>query len=118
MENETKEKEATERRGTSELTCLLYPLWLRTTLGYIFKVLTPGYSCCHRCERPWSIAEHHSTRYTENRGCFPLCELCWQELEPKDRLPYYRELYNEWQHWSIEEDETWKNIKEAVLAGK
>jgi len=33
----------------------------------------------------------------KNMGCFPLCKLCWSEITPTDRLPYYEQLWDKWQ---------------------
>lgn len=72
----------------------------------------PGWGTCGRCGTPWACTEGHSTPYEwsgyrwQPRGAiecrvsssmFPLCELCWQELEtPEARLPYYEALVLEW----------------------
>ena len=70
-----------------------------------------GYGRCGRCDRPWNIAEHHSTMITENWGVFPLCEPCWEELTPKTRLPYYKELFY---RWPLGKNYTWEDVEKAV----
>jgi hypothetical protein len=57
-------------------------------------------------------------------SCFPLCEQCWQELTPGQRLPYYRALVDSWMsdgrpnHNGIPWDELWTTIEKNVLAGQ
>jgi hypothetical protein len=46
---------------------------------------------------------------------FPLCEECWGELSPIERLPYYEQIIKKWGNVS-EEDKIL--IREAVLLGK
>lgn len=53
--------------------------------------------------------------YNEGHGVFPLCEKCWNELSEEERLPYYKNLF---MSHSNKKDETWKEIEQAVLAGK
>lgn len=94
------------------------------------RTLSPGYSTCMRCLRPWKYVEGHSTQYTEVRGCFPLCEGCWSDLSVEERLPYYRRLVEEWAadmtHVTPSEreerfrelfDDDWPAIRQAVEAG-
>ena len=67
----------------------------------------------------------------------PLCETCWKDLTLRDRLPYYRRMFEEWlerrdlskvsdivQELDTEEDKrkrrsrndaTWQGIEDAVL---
>lgn len=85
------------------------------------QLLAPGYSTCMRCNTPWKFADNRSVHYigvTEEqrlawwKDCFPdevppprykdritsgifaLCTLCWDELTPEERLPYYEELWH------------------------
>jgi hypothetical protein len=93
-------------------------LVVRKFMGCLGVIAAPGYSRCHRCGMPWKFCREHSTRYTDGQGCFPLCEKCWQELEtPGNRLPYYRELWEEWNEQLEIDPERWEQIKSAVMAG-
>jgi hypothetical protein len=77
---------------------------------------------------PWNHTESHDTEYTPSRGCFPLCESCWQELgTPKKRLPFYSKMWASWRVEATLSDDlthyeklmlTWPKIEAAVLAGK
>ena len=59
---------------------------------------------------------------------FPLCESCWKDMTPQDRLPHYRKLYESWLKTMPETlpdgtpykglKMTWEEIETAVLAGK
>lgn len=48
---------------------------------------------------------------------FPLCEQCWSELTPQNRLPFYRVLFEQWRFLGSEYHE-WADIERAVLEGK
>ena len=79
----------------------------------------PSYGCCYRCRRPWACVPHHTTRYSRTRGCFPLCETCWAELEsPEARLPYYRSLWTRWVDQGADDKRgEWPDIETAVRRG-
>ncbi len=64
--------------------------------AWVERCLSPGYAYCGRCKRPWSFVDGHATPYAEGRGCFPLCESCWEQLAPVTRLPFYRILWDSW----------------------
>ncbi len=81
------------------------------------RILAPGYGTCGKCKRPWKYVQGHSTTYTEDgsRGCFPLCEECWESLFPDERLPYYKELYNRWASYGYPLEASWEQMRHAVL---
>lgn len=93
-------------------------LWRRIK-GAIQRFLAfGGYGACERCGRSWmflSVEEIHSTKYSEHSGCFPLCEQCWSELTPTERLPCYRSL---WRKWGNQGNVEWSDIERAVRAGR
>ena len=62
----------------------------------------------------------HSTHYTCNTGCFPLCEMCWRDIGPKERLPYYRIMWESWQTMGDDDEyeQNWDYIEAAVNEGK
>ena len=90
----------------------------RKAIAAVTRPFSPFYSTCGRCDRPWSVCTGHSTPYSEHSGCFPLCERCWRELSPQERLPYYDKLLRSWEQWGTVEQ--WKKdaIRTAVLEGK
>lgn len=71
-----------------------------------------GMTGCLKCATPWDCVRSHSTTYSGSSGCFPLCERCWDELTPTQRLPYYRKLIDLWN-----DEMPWPLIEAAVLAG-
>lgn len=85
--------------------------------GFFKKLLLDwqsiGYSNCYRCKLTWNIVESHTTAYNELWACFPLCEGCWGELTPDERLPYYRKMYDSWDAPEVD----WMEIEKAVLNG-
>lgn len=56
-----------------------------------------GYSGCYRCGGTWDYTESHPTKYSQTSACFPLCQICWAGLTIEERLPFYEELWNEWE---------------------
>jgi hypothetical protein len=88
----------------------------RLRIGRLSDWLAPGYSHCMRCRTNWQFCEGHTTIVSENGGMFPLCEQCWRELAPHERLKYYGELYSEWAA-SGPSPHDWESIKTAVLRG-
>ena len=100
----------------------------RQIMGKSAQLAFPGYGSCHRCLMSWALVDGHDTFYTTSKthyddgtnavtsrmGCFPLCERCWKELKtPAARMPYYRELYEEWESLGVVRD--WELIQKAVM---
>lgn len=56
-----------------------------------------GYSGCLRCGDSWNWKRRHSLWLSGNQGIFPLCEECWLELSPEQKLHYCEQLFNEWE---------------------
>ena len=87
------------------------------------RALSPGYGSCGKCGMTWNWTKEHSTEYSVYRGfiskgCFPLCEHCWNELTIEQRLPYYEELFVSWKQFGYQHPRKLRQIKKAVLAGK
>lgn len=80
-----------------------------------------GTGYCGRCGLPWACVTSHTTYYGDPlgeggmRGCFPLCEDCWQTLgHPEARIPYYRVLIEHWQSQSEVHPDVIRAIGRAV----
>lgn len=79
---------------------------------------------CGNCKVSWKWVDGHSTMFTQSSGCFPLCEKCWSELTPEQRLPFYRELFDSniasarKYNYPPPPESEWELIKAAVLAGR
>jgi hypothetical protein len=82
-------------------------------LGKTTHRLSPGYGHCHRCLTSWDYVDGHVTTYQSGGGCFVLCEKCWRGLTPEERLPFYRQLFDEWERNGT--DVEWWEIEFAVL---
>ncbi len=81
-----------------------------------------GLSFCHRCLTTWGFVDHHCTQTKrDGSGMFPLCELCWRELKPVERVPFYRIVFDSWRreaaHYGYASygDKDWQEIERAVL---
>ena len=59
---------------------------------------TPGYGWCMRCGTSWDKVHGRSVGFGNGTGSFPLCELCWPEVSPSERLAYHVILWGE-QHF-------------------
>ena len=87
-------------------------------IGPISRAVSPGYSWCLRCKTTWNFVEGHVTQHGTG-GCFPLCEKCWGELTPTERLPFYEELLVMWNSdGTPATTEKAAALRAAVLAGK
>lgn len=97
--------------------------FFRRLAGALARPFSPGYSTCGRCERPWTICKGHQTLYRPHNSMFPLCEDCWGELTPAQRLPYYKNLIGWWKTFGEETHngqgwpELTAEVERAVLAG-
>jgi len=94
--------------------------------------IRPGYGWnCARCGTNMYDAGQiwHTTKFhfheddpdePVHRGCFVLCEPCFQSLTPAERLPYYRGLWDLWKREGddIHTPEDWIAISNAVMEGK
>jgi hypothetical protein len=69
------------------------------------------FSSCQRCGISWKWVNSHSTRTGPDCGVAPLCEKCWRELTPKQRVPFY-ELARIEYRWPISQ----AALEAAVLA--
>jgi hypothetical protein len=70
---------------------------------------------CQRCKTTWRFVEWHTTPYGTGHGCLALCKLCWRDLTPQTRLPFYREW---WMNSTPRVEAEWADIRSAVLEGK
>lgn len=92
---------------------------LNVRIGRISRLIsTPGYSWCGRCKTTWPYVKPHRTWYNEYSACFPLCEKCWAELTPEERMPYYERLLDYWELSSPVDPDDAEQIRAAVLAGE
>ena len=65
----------------------LWQLKLRRMIAQVIPHFQ--YGACIICRLPWYVSTGHSIRYSENSGCFAVCETCWSGLGPRTCLPYY-----------------------------
>ena len=84
---------------------------IATTTGW-------GWGTCYRCHGSWEYLDGHVTRYNDERGCFPLCESCWESLgTPESRLPYYHMMWDDWVKLGYCNPLRWEEIEAAVRNG-
>lgn len=87
-------------------------------IGRVSKILAPGYGWCLRCQTAWLFVKEHVTEYTPQRGMFPLCQKCWNELIPQTRLPFYLELWEKSNFTAAHNVSLWSDVERAVFSGK
>jgi len=69
-----------------------------------------GYGRCLHCGGSWAIKRPHWTWYSD-AAMGPLCEECYDELSPEERLPYYVKL---WESWGSPEDVDFSLIRQGI----
>lgn len=103
--------------------------------------LQPHIGTCRRCHRPWITPAYrkvgkvyyqkkrnsywglvgvrsHSTYYGKGKGCFAICEGCWESLPASECLPFYEQLMQEWANGGHPLSEADKAaLRKAVLDG-
>lgn len=85
----------------------------------IERLLSPGYAVCRRCRRPWTFVRPHVTA-SGSVQCFALCTLCWETLNPAQRMGYYNQLIREWRERSTDDTVTERRaraLRSAVIQG-
>lgn len=105
-------------------------LLLRRILGIFERLIWKRWYCrrCYRPKRPG--VEFHCTKLfpddaaaLEVGGCYPMCEACWQECTPEQRVPFYRKqtdfhISQNAQPDLEEYERIWQAKLRAVLAGR
>jgi|GEM_PF-3736875 len=89
-------------------------LW-RRIWGWVSRRLAPGYSRCRRCGVSWRFTESHTTMYDNSNGILALCERCWWETDPEERLAAYKAVWIEWYERGYPAGIPWEVIRAAVL---
>ena len=88
----------------------------------ISRLAAWGCPRCPRCRTTWAHVRGHLTYYTGGHSAFALCERCWADLTPAQRLPYYRALLDDWKREAPQDaadlEGDWPAMREAVLAGR
>ena len=83
---------------------------------------------CGRCKTTWDFVQNHVTSYYPKDCAWPrylcsaLCEKCWRELTPDERLPYYAAVWNSWDYSVIIEytgqtPAAWGALSHAIING-
>ncbi len=58
-------------------------------IGKVSKLIFPGYGFCKKCNTTWNLVRIKDVAYSEDGGCFHLCEKCWKESSQEERIEYY-----------------------------
>ncbi len=93
-------------------------------LGRLSQWLFPHFSSCGRCHTTWNIVEGHTISYCPTGGMFALCEECWRDLLPTERLPFYHRTWLEWRldalrsGYEPKSPSEWHTLESNILEGK
>jgi hypothetical protein len=74
---------------------------------------------CLRCSTDFAFVRPHDTPYHyDGRCCFPLCEPCWKETTPDERIVFYARMLLDWRAaGKYDGDEAgWDEDREAIFA--
>lgn len=74
---------------------------------------------CECCHTTWKFVVPHTTQYSVHSSCQALCEKCWNEYIPVDRLKFYLKMWTKQRstHSSGDNSFEWSLISESVLRG-
>jgi hypothetical protein len=76
---------------------ILFAVIFRKQIGAdISHLRHPNSSVCGLCKYAWPDLKEHFVLISDGWSIFALCEKCWNNLTPKERLPYYVKLYRSW----------------------
>ena len=99
--------------------CFYFVAKMKLRIGSVSQFITPRWRFCVRCKTSWGFIKWHLTVWEPHSGVCALCEVCWVELTPEQRWPYYEELFRIWlaegEGVSQEKQEA---IRSAVFSGK
>lgn len=87
----------------------------RLAIGRTQQKNYSSYSTCMRCQLPWPLCDIHDIKMDETSSCFAICEDCWQELPPSERLVYYRALFNKWEMEGTHKWLKWPQVEKNIL---
>jgi len=77
---------------------------------------TKGYGGCNHCGGTWNWKRaYHSISYTKTSGYSGLCDECWAELSPEERILYFKKWLK---RWKIDEVVDWKLVRKTAGMGK
>lgn len=98
---------------------------IRILISFVINMFyDSGIGRCHSCRINWHAIQSHDTSYDDTHACFPLCEICWDQLSIHQRLRYYRKLFDSWRCISFHDtkngepwNDVWEKIEKAVIKG-
>lgn len=82
---------------------------LKRKIAPFLQSLFPNCGVCACCEWPWGLVDEHSTRLTESRGVFCLCESCWRHLREYGQE---NEIYR---FYHLTREKCWHNVEVGDL---
>jgi hypothetical protein len=92
-------------------------------IGRIGQLFAWGYSRCLRCYTPWKFVQAHETVVVADYDplgmrqfdVYVLCQKCWTEAGPDQRLAYYRLAWENRICLGINDRLAWPDVQSAVL---
>ena len=70
------------------------------------NLLSVGIGWCGCCGRKWGTCEEHVVNYSKTSGAFAICEDCWPQLTPGQRVAHMRRHHGGRANWPLIEAAT------------
>ena len=84
--------------------------WIRNIIGRM-----NGLSYCLKCNGTWNWKKPHMILVNNNRSIFPLCEECYHEVSPEERLYWCKTLFKSWYTKDhVPEQIDWERVSRIV----
>lgn len=85
----------------------------RKILAFFARIFSRK-SVCKNCGMPHRFTKMHIT-WVGAIGLTALCENCFQQLDPAERLPFYKKLQKNWLGSGSADEVNWPLTKGAIL---
>ena len=75
-----------------------------------------GFGSCNRCGDTWNWKESGNVQYAPNRGMFPVCRECQDEISDVELYSYCKELVKSWANMGtpVDEENTLLEVRKAL----
>ncbi len=90
-------------------------LQLAKRIKAFFAKLFPEKKTCKRCGGTYQPAQMHIT-WVGAIGVTALCQSCFQQIKPEERVPFYKKLRKVWGESGSADEINWPLMLEAILA--
>ncbi len=64
-------------------------------ISHILREKNPTFSYCEKCGLPWNHCKSKTVMYSQNKGSFATCDVCWNNSTLDELKIYYAQLYRD-----------------------